>query len=260
MPSPFPGMDPYLEHPAHWMDFHATFINYWREALAATLPEHYTARIGTRVYLTEGPPVVRKLTYPDVAVERHPGPPASTPPTVTATAAVRTPVTLPLLVFDQPLETYIEILHRPDRSLVAVLEVLSPANKVDPGREVYLAKRQALLLQKVHLIELDLLLGGARLPLRAPLPPADYYAFIAHAERRWDCDVYSWQLPEPLPVLPIPLRAPDADVLTDLAAVFATVYERGGYRREIDYAQPPPVAMSEERLKWVAACLQAAQP
>jgi hypothetical protein len=33
MPSPFPGIDPFLEGPAYWSDFHATFINYWREAM-----------------------------------------------------------------------------------------------------------------------------------------------------------------------------------------------------------------------------------
>ena len=87
MQSPFPGMDPYLEHPAHWTDFHARFINYWSEALTAALPPHYRARIGERVYLVEGPPVSRKLVYPDVALEREPGA-ASPSQKATATAAV----------------------------------------------------------------------------------------------------------------------------------------------------------------------------
>src|SRR5262245_55213740 len=51
MASPFPGMNPYLEGPAHWPDFHATFITYAREALLQALPKHYTARIAERVYL-----------------------------------------------------------------------------------------------------------------------------------------------------------------------------------------------------------------
>src|SRR4051812_46869817 len=115
MKSPFPGMDPYLEFSGSWPDFHATFINYWREALQASLPKHYTARIGERVYLVEGPPPAKKLILPDVALERQPGPVTSAAP-ATATAAVRTPVTLPLVVLEEPIETYIEILHRPDRS------------------------------------------------------------------------------------------------------------------------------------------------
>lgn len=254
MPSPFPGMDPYLEAPAHWPDFHSRFVNYWCEAVADALPDHYTARIAERVYLIEGLPPERRLIVPDVGVERQPGAPGpvSSP---AITAAVRRPITLPLLVMEEPLETYIQILHRPDRSLVAVLELLSPANKEEPGRGDYLAKRNAILRQHIHLVELDLLLGGRRLPLRLPLPPADYYAFCARADRRPDCEVEPWTLPEPLPVLPIPLRSPDPDVLVDMRAVFTTAYERGRFAREIDYGQPPPVPVSDERQQWIAACL-----
>jgi hypothetical protein len=209
MPSPFPGMDPYLEHPAHYPDFHATFITYWREAVAAVLPKHYSARVGERVYLVEGPPLARRLVGPDVAVERTPGPPAPTAPTAAVTGL--TPVTLPLEILDEVRETYIEILHRPDRRLVAVLELLSPANKEEPGRGEYLAKRNALLRQDVHLLELDLLRGGRRLPLKAELPRGDYYAFVSRGDRRPDSDVYHWPLADPLPPVPVPLRTPDAD-------------------------------------------------
>jgi len=219
-------MDPYLEDLGNWFDFHATFINYCSEALRAVLPAHYRARIG----------------------ERLAGP---TQPPATAT--------MPLIVLEEARETYIEILHRPDQSLVAMLELLSPANKEELGRGAYLAKRNALHVQQVHLVELDLLLGGKRLPLRAPLPPADYFAFVARAERRPDCEVYFWNLPDRLPALPIPLRLPDPDVWLDLAAVFTLVYEKGGYRREIDYALPPPVPMSEDTQRWIAACIETAQ-
>jgi hypothetical protein len=191
------------------------------------------------------------MINPDVAVERQPGPSAS-PPGATTTATVRTPVTLPLLVLEEPRETYIEILHRPDRSLIAVLELLSPANMEEPGRGAYLAKRNAVLRQSVHLVELDLLLGGRRLTLREALPAADYYAFVARADRRPECEVYHWNVADPLPGLPIPLRPPNADVIVDLAAVFAVVYERGGYRREIDYAGPPRVPITEEQHRWIA--------
>ena len=260
MASPFPGMDPYLENPAHWSDFHATFIMCCRDTLTTSLPAHYTARIGERVYLVAGPPWSRKLISPDVAIERQLGPTAAFPSGAgTATAALRTPVTIPLVAVDDACETYIEILHRSDRSLVTSIELLSPANKEEPGRSLYLAKRNALLAQKVHVVELDLLLSGQRLPMRAPIPEADYHAFVARAEARPDCDVYSWMLPDPLPVLPIPLRAPDPPVMLALGAVFAIVYERGTYQREIDYALPPPARVSEERQSWIAGCIQSAR-
>src|SRR5581483_402078 len=144
-------------------------------------------------------------------------------------------VTIPLVIVEEPREAYIEILHRPERQLVAVLELLSPSNKTEPGRSVYLTKRNALLYQNVHLVELDLLLGGHRLPFRKALPLGDYYALVARGDRRPDCDVYAWTIRQALPTIPIPLRAPDPDVLLDLATVFSTAYERGRYRRSIHY-------------------------
>jgi hypothetical protein len=243
-------MDPYLEHPANWSDFHATFIVCWRDALREVLPSHYSARINERMYLVETPPETKGLTIPDIAIEHQPGLPRPSLP-ASSTVATREPVTIPLVIHDEARETYIEILHRPDRSLVAVLELLSPANKEDPGRGEYLAKRNALLRQKVHLVELDLLLGGRRLPLREPLPSGDYFTFVSRADRRPDCDVFPWMLPEPLPVIPIPLRPPDQDIALDLAALFKVAYDRGDYRHEIDYAVPPPVKVSDPVLTWI---------
>src|SRR5205823_1055982 len=68
----FPGMDPYLEDPAFWADFHATFIFCWREAVAAALPDNYDARLDETVNLVQMSPEVIKLIYPDVAVSREP--------------------------------------------------------------------------------------------------------------------------------------------------------------------------------------------
>ena len=154
MPSRFPGFDPNLDKPEFWSDFHSTFINYWREAIADALPIQYEASIGDRVYLIEQDPDSRKLVYPDVAVSHG--------------VATLEPVTIPLKILEGPRETYVEILHRPDRKLIATLELLSPANKNQPGRTEFLAKRNALLYQPVHLVELNLLQGGKRLPMGQP--------------------------------------------------------------------------------------------
>ncbi len=140
MPSPFPGFDPYLEDPAFWSDFHSTFINYWREAIAEALPPHYEAGIADRVYLIEHDRDSRMLAFPDISVTM-----ADRTKLLTKTNAVATlePVTIPLTILEGPRETYIEILHRPDRKLVTSLELLSPSNKQQPGRTEYLAKRNA---------------------------------------------------------------------------------------------------------------------
>jgi hypothetical protein len=254
MSSPFPGMDPYLEGAAHWSDFHFTFINYWREAIAEQLPEEYEANIGERVYLVEVDPDTRKLIYPDVAVSEGRISTASAPVVATAVATLE-PVTIPLETVEGPREAYIEILHRPDRDLVGVLELLSPANKHDPGRTEYLSKRNAVIRQSVHLVELDLLLGGQRLPLRRPLPPADYYYLLSRGEARPDCQVFHWNLGERLPRLPVPLRPPHPDLTIDLAQVFATAYDRGRFGRRLTYRQPCPAPIRPEQQRWVAEVL-----
>lgn len=248
MPSPFPGMDPFLENPAYWPDSHATFINYWREAIADALPPNYEATLGERVYLVEHDPAVRKLGFPDIAVTHAQGP-LSCPATGTAAAATLEPVTIPLQVLEGPRETYIEILHQPDRSLVAVLELLSPASKEQPGRTEYLAKRRGLIYQTIHLVELDLLLGGRRLPMENPLPPGDYYYLLSRGEQRPVYQVFAWTVRQALPTLPVPLRAPDPDLLINLGAVFTTAYDRGRFGRRINYHAAPPALREADKAR-----------
>jgi hypothetical protein len=249
MASPFPGMDPYLETPALWSDFHASFITYWRDALIDCLPDNYEARIDEKVSLVEIVPPHKRLIEPDVALTQR-GPSVAPSPAPAGVATLE-PVTLSLIIEEETHERHIEILHRPDRKLVAVLELLSPANKERPGRSVYLAKRNALILHPVHLVELDLLLKGQRLPLEEDLPPGDYYAMVSRWDRRPQCQVYHWTMQHPLPTIPIPLQPPDPDVSIDIGAVFRTTYERGRYVRSLDYSATPPVALDAAQLAWV---------
>ncbi len=253
MPSPFPGFDPFLETPAFWSDFHATFINYWREAIADALPGDYEAGIGERVYLIEHDPNSRKLVFPDVTVTQSD---ERRQVFSQKTVATLEPVTIPLTILEGPKETYIEIIHRSDRMLITTLELLSPANKNQPGRTEYLAKRNALLHQPVHLVELDLLRGGQRLPLTQPLPVGDGYYLVSRAEQRPDCQVYAWPLAHQLPTLPVPLRAPDPDLLIDLNEVFNTAYDRGRFRRRIDYLGSLPAHLIESEQSWAKSLIQ----
>jgi hypothetical protein len=196
-------MDPYLESPVYWPDFHLRFINYWCEAIADLLPPNYEARMDE------------------------------------------------LVIEEESRESFIKIVQLPQRTLVAVLELLSPSNKEGAGRIEYLAKRNALLLQDVHLVELDLLLGGRRLPLREPLPPADYFALVSRGDRRPDCNVYAWQLPDLLPTIPVPLRSPGRDVPANLAKVFNLAYDRGRYANSLNYDEAPTVVFGREQTAWV---------
>src|ERR1700758_887614 len=94
MNSPFPGMDPYLEDPAFWSDFHLTFIGCWREAIADVLPEPYEARLDETVHFVQLPDEVIKLIYPDVTLSRGRKAPRGTGRRGGGTA-VLTPVVIP---------------------------------------------------------------------------------------------------------------------------------------------------------------------
>lgn len=249
MPSPFPGMDPYLEDPAYWADFHHTFIGCWREAIADALPPEYDARLDESIDLVQMSPQVIRLIYPDIAVSKGPRRVKRVKENGTGTLLLE-PVTIPHEFLEEVRQARIEILHRPERTLVAVVEMLSPFNKSADGFNQYRNKPKTVLVQDIHLVELDLLVGGQRLPHAEPLPPGDYYAFVSRVENRPNCDVYAWTVRDRLPAIPIPLRAPDADVVIDLGKVFRATYQRGRYARVLPYRSPPIAPLSSQSKRW----------
>ena len=210
MASPFPGMDPYLEDPAYWADFHKRFLNCWCEAVAAALPDHYDARMDETV----------------------------------------NPVHIPHEFLEEVRQTQIQILHRPERTLVAVLELLSPFNKSGEGFDQYRAKRKTILLQKLHLVELDLLVGGKQLPLSKPLPSGGllrlYFACRGSTELRG----LSLGFARSLAHHPDSAAMPDAEILIDLGKVFRDTYEPGRYARSLFYTQPLAARLSRKDAQW----------
>lgn len=255
MPSPFPGMDPYLEHPAHWPEFHHRFIDELATAVNGTLPPGYRARIDERsrmIDLSEGP---SSRVVPDVAVDRNRTPGTEMEPlgsSATAVADADEPVPVPLPAARTETEGYVEIIHLPDRELVTVIELLSPSNKVGDGRVEYLAKRGAIRLRPVHLVEIDLLVGGPRLPMDRPLPPGDHYVIVSRAETRPMAEVYAWSVRRRFPVIRLPLRRPDPDLRLDLGAVFAETYRRARYEDVLDYTVAPTAPLAEADRTWAA--------
>lgn len=250
MPSPFPGMDPYLEQSGAWSDFHSTFINYLRNAINDRLPGAYDARIQERVTVIESFDRPGKSFEPDVLVERKDGA-AEGGSRSRFGSVILEPVTVPLIIPEKQRQSYIEIYDSPEQTLVTVIELLSPTNK-SQGRAEYLIKRDVILSEEVHLVELDLLVNGQRLPTAEPLPQDDYYAFVARHECRPLCDVYHFSVRQPLPALPIPLKAPDADIIVELQLVFAEAFARGRYERRLRYDAPPRSRLSRADREWAA--------
>jgi hypothetical protein len=151
----------------------------------------------------------------------------------------------------------IEIRDTQQRQLVTAIEILSPINKRGEGRREYRTKRQRLLLSSVHLMEIDLLRTGERVPMQHSLPNTPYFVFLSRAEDRPITEVWPIAFNEPLPTVPVPLLPSDGDVLLEPQAAFTASYDLPGYDLIMDYTQPPDVPFSEAEAAWAAAHLQA---
>ena len=247
MPSPFPGMDPYLEGEL-WQEFHETLAGAIRAQLMPRLAPKYVALLGKR----------HTLDRPALGV-------FDAPPETPSTAKMQTQggIAAPALVLPRILEVpqlSVEIRDVAERRLVTVIEILSPANKYGDGAREYLDRRADLLRTEPHLLELDLLRQGARIPLVGEPPPAPYYVYLSRWQRRPFTQVWPVALRERLPVVPVPLLPPDPDVPLDLQAAVAACFDLVGYERLLPYADPPPPPeLSAEDTAWVDATLRQAR-
>ncbi len=172
------------------------------------------------------------------------------------------PVECVLPMPEERREAYLVIRSRESHEVVTILEILSPANKRphSDGHREYLAKRESVLQSQTHLIELDLLRGGQRLPTVGPLPEGDYFAVVSRAQRRPRAEVYAWPLRHTLPSIPVPLTSGDDDVSLDLQAIFSTVFDRARYDLSINYEAALTPALAEADAKWARERIAAAIP
>ncbi len=244
MPSPFPGMDPYLEG-SFWSPLHHSLAEEILRQLGPRLRPRYVALPEERFVVEIQD--TRSDIYPDGAVA---------PSEIAEPGAERLPLKLPTIIpAPVPLVT-VEIRSTDGRRLVTAIEILSPANQSGGSRREYLAKRQKILRSSAHLIEIDLLRRGARVPMQQELPPAPYFVLVSRAEDRPMTDVWPIALDERLPTITVPLFGGDADVRLDLQQAFDNVYDLRGFDLLMDYDQPPEVpfdAAEAERAQEVLA-------
>jgi hypothetical protein len=255
MPSPFPGMDPYLEG-STWMNFQGQLCAEIARQLGPKLRLRYLARLTERFFtdISVDADVSKQPIYPDIGVVEPGFSPGGSESFGIATAPVRVATEMP----ESILHFSLEIRDLQERRLVTSIEVLSPSNKRGEGRQEYLAKRRRVLLGTAHLIEIDLLRKGQRVPMKELLPPAPYYVYVGRFETRPDTDVWPVSLDRPLPSVPVPLLAEDPDVMLDLQLALTTVYDLSDYDLELDYTKPPDVPLSLEEADWSDSHLRAA--
>lgn len=264
MPSPFPGMDPYLEHPEIYPDFHDSVITYLREYLQANLPAPYFAALGRRVWIE----LSRRSVGPDVQVRRPSGP-SPRRPDEGGVAVATTKAAQPVVVkvsHDEFREPFVEIYAKGagGKRLVTSIEVLSLSNKTpgERGRELYKRKQDELLSSKVHMVEIDLLRDGEH-TTAVPLYLAheecglfDYHVSVHRFDEPDTFYVYPVRLQDRLPAIGIPLLPGDADVTIDVQSVFDRCYHAGPYVREISYGVDEIIpSLAPELAAWAAGIL-----
>ena len=93
-----------------------------------------------------------------------------------------------------------------------------------------------------------MLRGGPRLPLTA-VSLRDYYVLLRRLGEENRAAVWTVSLRERLPVIPIPLLAPDADVTLDVQQLLHRIYDVGGYEDYI-YRHEPEPALAAEDAAW----------
>jgi uncharacterized protein (TIGR02996 family) len=239
MPAPFPGMNPYIERPDVWNDFHDSFIPAMREVLTGQVQPRYYVRIEENLYIHEPPKRERSPPgRPDLSIHARTRPGAEA---VGVAIAAPIQVGMPVLDEDERLP-YLEIRDRAKHEVVTVIELLSPTNK-SKGRTEYLAKVQRILAGNTNFVEIDLLRGRAKMPW-GRLPECDYYALVSRYADRSGNDPHAamWplRLRDPLPTIPVPLRPGEAEPTVDLQALLHRIYDAAGYSMFLYDSDPEP--------------------
>ncbi|MBX9623774.1 MAG: DUF4058 family protein [Gemmataceae bacterium] len=224
MPSPLPGMDPYLENPKLWPGFQHQLLAGLYQLLLPGLVDRYRARVGTRTYAAE------VVLFTSVTREEH-------------------------------AEEYVEVRSRADGRLVTLVEVVSPANKTTvAGRAAYLEKRAEALAQRAGVVQVDLVLQGKPTLSysRDGLPDFDYAVTVTRPTAPDRYEIYTATLPKRLPKFKVPLAADDRDALLDLQAAVTRAYDHGNFAAAVDYKAPPhpDVPLSAVNAAWLDQSLK----
>ncbi len=239
MPSPFPGMDPYLERPGLWPGVHASLIQDIKRQLVISLPRGYFANTDVDLHIFEPPAEERRvLARADDAVMLTSNGSAGRPSRKgDGGAAIAEPaerLAWPAFLHEER-QNFVEVRDRENREVVTVIELVSPTNKAG-GRLAFVQKRQTLHEAGTHFLQIDLLRAGRPLLPDGAEPPAhDYSALLLRAGDD-AADFWHWTVREALPVLPVPLKA--LDVTYDASRYGEQIYG-------VEIEPPLPGAMGE---------------
>lgn len=255
MPSPFPGMNPYLEHPEIWPGVHHLLISELVRFLSPKLRPKYRVAVEVRMYET---PSENSLLVgiPDLIVKPSK---TATNPAITNVAVATTtqPTKVIVPVPEIRKQGYLEIREVGTEEVITSVEILSPANKRSgKGRQVYEKKRLKVLGSSTHLVEIDLLRAGEPLPFFGNNIESQYRILVSRGNCRPNADLYAFNLQDVIPSLPLPLRTEDTEPVIDLQALLNEIYEIASYDLIMDYSRESVPPLSESDAVWADTLLR----
>lgn len=246
MVSPFPGMDPWLEGYL-WSDVHQDLSSAIKSLLAPLIAPKYVARLALATIMDESPESEIGIMYPDVEIFRsnNVAEPAVMYGNVELTEPTYVvPFKLPIAVRT----SIVEIRDAGNNKLITAIEILSPVNKRQPNLADYREKITDLHRNGIHILEIDLLRRGTR-PFAYSKTASHYQMTLLRAKTR-NADIWSVNIQDKLPIVPIPLCTPDPDVFLDLGKAMDIIFERSLYHLSINYSKQPPL-FSEQDWAWI---------
>lgn len=258
MPSPFPGMDPYLEDPGFWQGFHSSLLGAMRASLTPQLPAGYYAELEQHIWFREENPVDGlRLARPDLYLLEGPKEPGAKrrPAGGAAVSEPTARVTLPKIVREVGHHA-IRIRDGRNRRVVTAIELFSPSNKeAGVERERYLLKRNEFLANDTSLVEIDLLRRGHRLPI-GTVQDGDYYIYVTDAAWYNEVSVWVFTVRDPIPPVPVPLPAPHPPITLAIRPCLDRVYAEANYGPQLGYDGPPAHRLRPTDAEWATALLR----
>ena len=257
MPSPFPGMDPYLEHPWIWPGVHNRLIVAIGDAIVAQVRPRYYVDIEQRVYVGEiDDPKSPRI--PDISVISTSNNGGIEPGFRQKGLPNATVITVELPVPDEIRETYLEVRDTQDGKLVTALEILSPTNKrPGRGRELYERKRREILGTSTNLVEIDLLRAGEpMLFFYANGAISSDYRILVRRDGRSTATLHAFGVRHAIPLIELPLRRDDFEPVIDVGKLLHDMYDRSGYDLRLNYTDDSVPPLSEADSEWADRLLR----
>ena len=255
MSNPFPGMNPYLEHPELWPGVHLLLISEMTRLLSPQLRPKYRVAVEVRMYETIGGRSL-PVGIPDITVKSSQVTGKQSSTNVAIAQAPIQPQTVDVPVPELIKQGYLEVREVATSEVVTAVEILSPINKrAGDGRQQYESKRNKVLGSATHLVEIDLLRQGKPMPVYPKGTQTHYRILVSRGNRRPQADLYAFNLPDAIPSFPLPLKPGDKEPLVDLQELLNDIYDRASYDLAIDYQQEPVPSLSAGDRTWLHSWL-----